>query len=265
MVADLVLNVGGDAIALTTLMGPGVDPHTYKASPGDVRRLEEARLVVANGHHLEGKLGQVLVNLGRRKPVVMVAETLPTQRLIESDGAIDPHVWFDVALWTGTIDAVMRALTEVRPEMASEFRRRAREYRDRLIALDREVKAEFARIPAERRILITAHDAFRYMGRAYGIEVIGVQGISTESEAGLRRMNELVDLIVRRRISSVFVETSVSPKNVQALIEGARARGHQVNLGGQLFSDALGDRGTPEGTYVGMVRANVRTVVGGLR
>jgi manganese/zinc/iron transport system substrate-binding protein len=174
-------------------------------------------------------------------------------------------VWFDVALWTGTIDAVMRALTEVRPEMASEFRRRAREYRDRLIALDREVKAEFARIPAERRILITAHDAFRYMGRAYGIEVIGVQGISTESEAGLRRMNELVDLIVRRRISSVFVETSVSPKNVQALIEGARARGHQVNLGGQLFSDALGDRGTPEGTYVGMVRANVRTVVGGLR
>lgn len=266
IVADLVRQLGGDDVEVKALMGPGVDPHLYKASPGDVRQLQAADAVVYTGLHLEGKMADVLGSLGNRKPVHAVAEALPKDRLLSGVGAAhDPHVWFDVVLWAEGVQPLAEFLAKVVPARADEFRRRAADIVTRYHELDAEVRASLAAIPKARRVLITAHDAFRYFGRAYDVEVLGVQGISTESEAGLREIERLVVVIADRKIGAVFVETSVSPKNVQALVEGARAKGAHVRIGGQLYSDALGDEGTPEGTYEGMVRKNVSVIVDGLK
>ncbi|MBL9001265.1 MAG: zinc ABC transporter substrate-binding protein [Phycisphaerae bacterium] len=268
MVADLVTRVGGERVAVTCLMGEGVDPHLYKASPGDLRLLENADLIFYNGLHLEGRMGEVLETLGRRQTVVAVAEGIDAAKLLvdhDQGGQPDPHIWFDVMLWMKAAERVRGALITRDPESAPTYERNTAEYLARLTALHEEVAREVVSIPAESRVLVTAHDAFGYFGRAYGIEVRAVQGMSTDSEASLKDINDLVDLLCARRIKAVFIESSVSAKSVEALVEGCRARGHEVVIGGELFSDAMGAPGTPEGTYEGMVRANVSLIVGALR
>jgi manganese/zinc/iron transport system substrate-binding protein len=265
MVADLVGNIGGERVAVTQLMGEGVDPHLYKTSPGDVAKLDAADLILFNGLHLEGKLGDIFMRLSRRKPAFALGEHLPPDRILGAEKAPDPHIWFDVSLWRELADRVLEVLGAFDPEGQEGYQARHRATAARLETLHEWVKQEIARIPAERRVLVTAHDAFRYFGRAYGIEVRGIQGISTESEAGLNEINDLVDFLVQRGIKAVFVESSVSSRNIQAIREGCQARGHTVLLGGELFSDAMGPADHPEGTYEGMVKHNVRTIVEALR
>lgn len=268
MIADAVGHVLGERAEVTVLMGPGVDPHLYKATQGDLRRLTDADLVFYNGLHLEGKMGEVLEKVGRLKPVIAVAEGVPRDRLLNTTayaGAHDPHLWFDVSLWAQVVDHIGAVMQEQDPEQAEYYAANARRYREELLALHEEVQAAIASIPEEQRVMITAHDAFEYFGRAYGIEVRGLQGISTLSEYGLRDVSELVDFIVGRGIKAVFVESSVPRKSLEAVVEGCRQQGHEVEIGGTLYSDAMGAAGTPEGTYTGMVRYNVRTIVSSLR
>ena len=266
MVADIVRNVGGEHAKVTSLMGEGVDPHLYKASPADVSQLSGADIIFYSGLHLEGKLAELLERMGRRKSTVGVAERIPTDKILTDEhGARDPHVWFDVSLWSEAAVAAAEALAEFDPPHADDYRANLATYRGRLAELHQYAKDHLATVPSERRVLVTAHDAFHYFGRAYGIEVRGIQGISTDSEAGVRQVKELVDFLVARKIKSVFVETSVSDQNIRSLLEGCQARGHDVVIGGELFSDAMGKTGTPEGTYEGMVKHNVDTIVAALK
>ncbi|VTS01172.1 metal ABC transporter solute-binding protein, Zn/Mn family [Tuwongella immobilis] len=267
MVADLVRNVGGDHVEVQTLLGERVDPHTYKPVLSDLNRLQSAEMIFYSGLHLEGKMGRLLHKLESQRPTVAVAESLPhSRRLAEDDTGTtdDPHVWFDVAAWADCLPAVRDALTRYAPQHADEFAANASRYHADLLALDAEVRTAIATIPPERRVLITSHDAFRYFGRAYGIEVAGIQGLSTESEAGVHEINALVNRLVEQRIPAVFVETSISDRNMMALLEGCAAKGHAVRLGGRLYSDAMGHAGTTEGTYPGMIRANVQALVSAL-
>lgn len=267
MVADIARAVGGPRVDVQALMGPGVDPHLYKASPGDVRVLSDADLILYNGLHLEGRLADVLIRLARRRPTVQVTENIPESQLREPpefQGHFDPHVWFDVSLWSQAAERVRDALIERDPGHRDVFIDLTKEYTDELAKLHEWIKVEIAKIPEKSRVLVTAHDAFGYFGRAYGIEVMAIQGISTDSEASIRDMNHLVDTLVERKIPAVFVETSVPRKTIDALVEGCHARGHNVKIGGQLFSDAMGEANTPEGTYVGMVKHNVKTIVAAL-
>ncbi|MEX2113872.1 MAG: zinc ABC transporter substrate-binding protein, partial [Pirellulales bacterium] len=216
------------------------------------------------GLMLEGKMTDTLVKMARTKPVYAVTELIDEQSLLEPQefaGHYDPHVWMDVAAWSKCLDAVATALAEYDPNHAAQYQSNANIYREQLAELDRYAKRIAATIPADQRVLITSHDAFNYFGRAYGLDVQGVQGISTESEAGLQRVNELVDLIVGRKIKAVFVESSVPRKSIEAIVRGAQSRGHTVAIGGELFSDAMGPLGTYEGTYIGMMDHNITTVV----
>jgi manganese/zinc/iron transport system substrate-binding protein len=268
MVADVAKNVGKELVAVETLMGAGVDPHLYKASIRDISKMNQADLVLYSGLHLEGKMSDVLRKFSRRKKAVALSDGIDPVRLLRADPespAHDPHIWMDVSLWSQSIDPVLKAFIQLDPENANIYRKNAEAYRTKLLMLHKECLEKIQQIPKPQRVLITAHDAFRYFGRAYGVEVLGIQGISTESEAGLQEINRLVDVIVRRSIRAVFVESSVSTKNIQALVEGAKSRGADVKLGGELYSDAMGTPGTPEGTYIGMIRYNVQTIVEGLR
>ena len=263
-VADIVRNVGGDRVEVESLLGEGVDPHSYKLTRGDVARLMGADAVFYNGLLLEGKMTDALVRVASTgRPVVPVTERIDESRLLTPegfDGNHDPHVWMDVATWALAVPVVRDALAGLDPAGTQAYHAGAERYAATLAQLDAYARKVLSAVPAERRVLVTAHDAFNYLGRAYGLEVVGIQGISTESEAGLRRIEELVALLAERRIPAVFVETSVSDRNVQALIDGARARGHQVVIGGRLFSDAMGAPGTYEGTYVGMIDHNATTI-----
>ena len=262
IVADLARQIGGDQVEVVSLMGPGIDPHSYRPTPRDADRLARADLVLASGLHLEGKLGELLERMGRRKPVVFVAEAVAgAARLDAAAGIPDPHVWFDLSLWTACIDPTVVALAEQVPEAAEAFKAAGDRYREILLAAHEEVKAAVATIAPQQRVLVTAHDAFRYFGRAYGIEVVGVQGVSTESEAGLADINRLVDLLVERKVPAVFVETSVPDRSVKAICEGAAARGHEVTTGGRLYSDALGESGSGAETLESAIRANVAVIV----
>jgi len=266
MVADLVKNVGGDHVEVTQLMGAGVDPHLYKASPGDVNAMQQADAVFYSGRNLEGKMGELFGRMGRLKPTVAVTNALDDSEVFKDDhGHYDPHLWFDVSLWSKGADVVRDALSQYDPPHADDYKKNAETYRAELAKLHEWAKTELAQIPKERRVLVTAHDAFRYFGRAYDIEVEGIQGISTESEAAVKRINDLVDLITRRQIKAIFVETSVAERNVQSLVEGCKSRGHEVRIGGELYSDAMGQPGTEEGTYPGMIRHNVNTIVKALK
>jgi len=267
LAADLARHVGGPRVEVVSLMGPGVDPHLYRAREGDIARIARADLILYHGLHLEAKLADVLERLGERKPAAALAEGIDPSRLLfppESPGAPDPHIWFDVRLWMDAAERTRAALAEIDPEHAAVYDERGAAYAVELEALDTWVRAQAARLPAERRVLITAHDAFSYFGRAYGFEVRGLQGISTAAEAGTADLQRLAELVARRQIPAIFAESSVSPRSIQAVQAAVRARGFTVTLGGELFSDALGDPRTPEGTYVGMVRHNVETIVGGL-
>jgi manganese/zinc/iron transport system substrate-binding protein len=266
MVADIATNVGGQHVEVTALMGEGVDPHLYKASPADVSQLNRADIILYSGLHLEGKLAELLERMSRRKPTVGVAERIaPDEILKDAHGARDPHVWFDVSLWSEAAAATADALAEFDSPHAVSYRANVAAYRSRLVELHQYAKDQLATVSSDHRVLVTAHDAFRYFGRAYGVEVRGIQGISTDSEAGVRQVKELVDFLVERKIKAVFIETSVSDQNIRSLLEGCAARGHQVVIGGSLFSDAMGKAGTAEGTYEGMVRHNVDTIVAALK
>ena len=267
MVADLARNVGGKHVEVKALMGAGVDPHLYKASPGDLSLMSNGDMVLYSGWHLEGKMTEVFDNLAREKPAIAVAEKgIPHDQILEVEGgAHDPHVWFDVSLWSQTAGAVRDVLVEFDPPNAADYKANAAAYQERLAKLHQEAKTKIATIPKEQRVMVTAHDAFRYFGRAYEIEVRGIQGISTDSEAGVKQINDLVTFISKRKIKAVFVETSVSDQNIKSLLEGSAASGHKVVIGGSLYSDAMGDDGTPEGTYEGMVRHNVETIVKALK
>lgn len=269
IVGDLVSSIGGDDIRLEVLMGPGVDPHLYKASAGDVRRMSSAETIFYSGLHLEGKMTEVLEGMNRRGVrTVAVAECIPEDRLIPLQGFSglhDPHVWFDVALWAESVNCVAEALAEARPADAVGFRSRADAYREELGALDQWVRQRAAELPAEKRVLVTAHDAFSYFGRAYGFEVRGLLGVSTASETGTSDVQQLAEFIAERRLPAVFIETSVPPRFVEALQEAVEARGFAVSIGGSLFSDSLGNPETPAASYQGTVRTNVDTIVGALR
>jgi manganese/zinc/iron transport system substrate-binding protein len=267
MITDVVAHVGGDRVRVAGLMGPGVDPHLYKARAGDVRRVAAADVIFYNGLHLEAAMGEVFEEMAGRTRTVAVTDGVPRTRLLtpaEFKGAHDPHVWFDVTMWMEATRAVERALAEMDPAGAPLYHANARRYLAELDSLDRWVRARVSELPPERRVLVTAHDAFNYFGRAYGFEVRGLQGISTAAEAGTADVQGLADFIVRRRLPAIFVESSIPRRTVEAVQAAARARGHEVRIGGSLFSDAMGDAGTPEGSYVGMVRHNVNTIVDAL-
>jgi len=266
MVADLARNIGQDEIMVQQLMGAGVDPHLYTESLEDIGKLEGANLILYSGLHLEGQMGNTLERLAITRPTVEVTKDIDRKLLLKTgEGVYDPHVWFDVSLWSKAADAARDALVKADPKNAVKYNVRAEQYSEKLAALHAEVKAEIATIPKDQRVLVTAHDAFQYFGRAYDIEVKGIQGISTEAEASLKDIESLVQFITQRKVKAVFVESSVNKANVEALIAGCKAAGHEVKIGGELFSDAMGPAGTPEGTYIGMVRHNMRTIVDGLK
>ena len=268
MLADLAREVGGDRVEVEGLMGPGVDPHLYRPRESDVSRLVGADLVLYNGLELEGKMGEVLEQVeGRGIIAEPVAEVIDEGSLLappEFSGAFDPHVWMDVTLWKRVSTAVADALADLDPTHAETYVANAAAYQARLDSLDAYVRQRVVEVPEDRRVLVTAHDAFNYFGRAYGFDVRGLQGLSTATEAGTADVRDLAAFVAERRIPALFVETSVSPRNIEAVQQAVRARGFRVEIGGDLFSDALGDPGTPEGTYEGMIRHNVDTIVGAL-
>lgn len=268
IVRDLVENIGGDAVRVTSLMGPGVDPHLYKASARDVVELADADLVLYNGLHLESKMADVLEEMDHFSPSVAVAEAVDPARLISPPayaGAYDPHVWFDVTLWRQAAERVRAALVEHDRRNAPVYEANARRHLARLDSLDVWVRARTATVPADRRVIVTAHDAFNYFGQAYGYEVRGLQGISTATEAGTGDVQALARFLVERRIPAVFVESSVSPRTIRAVQAAVRAMGSDVRIGAELYSDALGEPGSEAATYEGMVRHNVDAIVTALR
>ena len=262
MVADVVKEVAGDKAEVSQIIGAGVDPHLYNPARGDVAVLLKSDIIFYSGLLLEGQMTHILVKVSRRRPVHAVTEMLQEADLIQDtqSGHQDPHVWMDVGGWKHAVTVIVDALVAFDPVNADVYRKNGIRYQAQLQDLDDYVRRVIATVPERQRILVTAHDAFKYFSRAYGIEVLGIQGISTESEAGLKDINGIVDLLVDRRIPAVFVESSVSDKNVKALIEGAASRGHKVIIGGELFSDAMGSAGTYEGTYVGMIDHNATLI-----
>lgn len=276
MVADLVREVGGDQVEVIQICGAGVDPHLYKPTRDDVLKIQAADIVFYAGQKLEGKMTDTLEKVGRSKPVIAITDSVDPSQLLSggepadsenapsAEGHADPHLWNDVSLWSQCVPVIAEELSKLVPDSSETFQSRTQNYQQQLAMLHEYGQSIMQTVPESSRLLITSHDAFSYFGRAYGLEVQGIQGISTESEAGLRRINELVDLLIDRNVKSVFIESSVRPKNVEALIEGAAQRGHFVNTGGVLFSDAMGPAGTYEGTYVGMLDHNLTTTAAAL-
>lgn len=264
MVADLVRAIGGEQVELIQLMSSGVDPHLYKATRSDIATMLRADLVLYNGLLLEGKLTDALERVAASGRAVRAVTELVDRGLLLSppgfEGTFDPHLWMDPRSWSATIEVVRAALVSILPGSEADLAARAERHRSALLELDGYAEAVLATVPVEQRLLVASHDAFNYMARRYAFQVEGIQGLSTESEAGLRRIEMLVDLIVERRLPAVFAESTVPAKGVQALIAGAASRGHVVSLGGTLFSDAMGPPGSYEGTYLGMIDHNVTTI-----
>jgi len=266
IVADLARTIGQSETIVESLMGPGVDPHLYKASARDVSRMGNADLVVYNGLHLEGKMGDVFVAMNRQgTPTIAIAEvSIPDSLLISSElfqGNYDPHIWFDAHLWAMAAEKLADALGQLDSTRADYFFANASNYRMELMELDRYVRERISGIPSQKRILITSHDAFGYFGQAYDIEVYGLQGLSTVLEVGAKDVQDLADLVVQRRIPAMFVESSVSTKGIEAVQEAVQARGFEVRIGGTLYGDALGSESTEATNYQAMVRYNIETIV----
>ncbi len=269
MLADLAAQIGGEHVSVTGLMGPGVDPHLYKASAGDVNRLAGADVILYNGLHLEGKMADVFERMRQREiPAFAVAEESVTEEeLIDSElfrGNYDPHIWFDVTLWQDAARRVQEILAEADPLRAGDYLERLDSYLAEMDRAHAYVQERTATIPADRRVIVTSHDAFGYFGRAYGFEVHGLQGISTAAEAGTADVQQLADMVAARRIPAMFVETSISPRGIEAVQEAVRSRGFEVGIGGTLYGDALGDPDSQAGTYLGMMRENIDTIVAAL-
>ena len=268
MIADLVNNTVGDVAEVQAIMGTGVDPHLYKATREDLSLLRKADIIIYNGLHLEGKMGEVLEKLARQKPVIAVGDQLdPSKisRISPQSDAIDPHIWFSVTLWIEALEITKNVLIKELPEHKEKFNQNATRYQQELLQLHEVISKEIQSIPKERRVLITAHDAFGYFGLAYDIEVRGLQGISTVSEFGLKDIADLVDYIVTKKIKAVFVESSIPRKSLEAVVQGCKEKGHNVSIGGTLYSDAMGAADSDEGTYLGMVQYNVKTIVDALK
>jgi manganese/zinc/iron transport system substrate-binding protein len=268
MIADLAANIGGERVEVVSLMGPGVDPHLYKPSAGDIRKLEDANLIFYNGLELEGRMTDLLVKIARSgTPTVPVSEEISPDLLREPaqfQGKYDPHIWFDVTLWQEAAKRVKAELATLDPASDALYQTNLDAYLAELDTLNQYVTEQIQSIPEGQRVLITAHDAFGYFGDQYGIEVRGLQGMSTATEATAGDIQALAVLIAERQIPAIFVESSVPPATIEAVQAAVRDRGFDVVIGGQLFSDAMGAAGTPEGTYLGMVRHNVDTIVGAL-
>lgn len=267
MIADTARRIGGDLVEVKALMGPGLDPHAYRQTRTDIVAMTRADLVLWHGLYLEAQMEEFFHKLAKRSSVVAVTDTLPREMLRGHDDyadKFDPHVWMDPGLWITVAERIRDALSEKAPEQAAVFAENTATLVNELKTLRAYAVDTLATVPQEARVLLTAHDAFGYFGQAYGFEVMGIQGISTESEAGLNRIGELVDMLVERKISAVFVESSVSDRSIRALAEGAASKGHKVLIGGELFSDAMGPDGTYEGTYIGMIDHNVTVIANAL-
>ncbi len=284
MIADAIQAIGGDNVKVVTLMGPGVDPHLYKATKGDVDELGKARLIMFNGLHLEGKMGDVLSSTGVEGRGVSVGEFVPDSLLrhpAEFEGNPDPHIWFDLSIWSYAVEGIGKKLGEVDPKNRTQYDSLTARYLDSLNVLHGWIMATINSIPDSSRVLVTAHDAFGYYGKKYGLEVRGLQGISTATEAGLLDVTAMVDFLVGRKIKAVFVESSVSPKTIEAVIEGCIQKGHEIRIGGQLYSDAMGspddERAITDttlaaqlldnnpATFFGMVRHNTLVIAHALK
>lgn len=269
MITDMVQNIGGDVVEIQGLMGSGVDPHLYKASEGDVSKLFNADVVIYGGLHLEGKLVEIFEKMeSRGKKTVAVADAIDTSELIGSEyfaSNYDPHIWFNIEFWKKITLYTTEKLKEQDPEHADLFDKNSAAYIQKLEALEKEIKQIIETLPPEKRILVTAHDAFNYFGNAYGFEVVGLQGISTATEAGVQDVQELSNFIIEKKIKAIFVESSVPRRTIEALQSSVNSKGHDVTIGGSLYSDALGNKGTVEGTYIGMFLFNVNTIVNALK
>ncbi|NJC25709.1 metal ABC transporter solute-binding protein, Zn/Mn family [Neolewinella antarctica] len=268
MITDLVKNIGGDSVSVQGLMGSGVDPHLYKASEGDVTKLTSADVVFYSGLHLEGKLVDVFEKMGRTTNTIALAEALNKDGLIGSEyfaSNYDPHIWFNIEYWKQLTAYLTEQLSELDPQHADFFRANEVAYLRKLDALETDVRATITTLPAEKRVLVTAHDAFNYFGQEYGFEVVGLQGLSTATEAGVQDVQKLARLIIDKQVKAIFVETSVPRRTIEALQQAVKADGFDVAIGGTLYSDALGSAGTDEGTYLGMFTHNVNTIVNALK
>ncbi|MFC5647587.1 metal ABC transporter solute-binding protein, Zn/Mn family [Paenibacillus solisilvae] len=270
MITDVVNQVGGEHVEVTGLMTAGVDPHLYKASQGDIEKLDKADIIFYNGLHLEGKMVEIFEKIAKKKTTVAVSEyidhtTLRTGAQNGMDTEYDPHIWFNVKHWMKATESIRDTLIKHDPEHAADYQKNTESYLNQLQQLNDEVAEKIRTIPEESRILVTAHDAFGYFGDAYGLKVMALQGMSTASEAGTKDVTDLRDFLVEKKIKAIFIESSVPRKAIDAVIQGAKQKGHELLIGGELFSDAMGEEGTMEGTYIGMVRHNVETIVKALK
>ncbi|KUP06626.1 manganese transporter [Bacillus coahuilensis p1.1.43] len=267
-IADGVKNIGGDQVEVVSLMGPGVDPHLYKATQSDMKKLEQADMIFYNGLHLEGKMLEIFEKMNETKPTYAIAEGIDPS-LLRDDMAdatiIDPHIWFNIDIWQDALHEITVGLSEYDSENKELYEENEKKYFAELTELKEYAASKIQEVPEESRVLVTAHDAFNYFGAAYNMEVMGLQGLSTDAEYGLGDVQELVNVLVEREIGAVFVESSISEKSINAVIEGSKDKGHDVVIGGELFSDAMGEEGTEEGTYIGMYRHNVDTIVEALK
>lgn len=264
MVGDTAATIGGACTDVVSLMGPGVDPHLYQATSGDVRELSRADLILYGGLTLEGQLGDVLERFGQRAPTLAVSEAgVPAERRIRVSSAygVDPHVWMDVSLWAGTLDPVATLLSELAPACAADVRERTAAHAAELDALHAWIEQAVATVPEQNRVLVTAHDAFAYYGRAYGLQVVGIQGVSTDAEPSIADIRATAETIARTGVPAIFVETTINPRTIQAVRDATADLGTSVQMGGTLYSDAMGEPGTAEGTYIGMLRANTVAIV----
>ena len=263
MIADVSRQIAGDNQEIINLIGEGIDPHMYQPSKSEIDKIQKAGLVLYNGLFLEGKMGTILKSRADQgNPVSAVAEEIDIQ--VIGSSVPDPHLWMDVSIWSKVAKNIGDELANFDSQNADEYQKRREEYQKKLNGLHTYALMVFPTIPQKQRVLVTAHDAFSYLGRAYGIEVRGIQGISTESEAGTKDINDLVTYLVDNKIPAIFVESSVSEKSVKTVIEGAAEKGHTVKIGGELFSDAMGPAGTYQGTYIGMMDHNITTIVNAL-
>ena len=264
MITDVVKNVGGPRVEVNGMVAPGVDPHFYNPTPKDVQRLGAADIIFYNGLYLEAKMTDILAKMSKDTPTVAVTDAVDRSLLLtpaEYEGLYDPHLWFDVKLWMQTVGKVRDTLSKFDADNAVLYRSNAERYLTKLMELDEYVKSQVEHVPSQQRVLVTAHDCFNYFGEAYGFEVRGLQGISTATEVGIADVQELATFIAERGISAIFVESSVSPRSLEAVKAAVKSKGFDVKIGGVLFTDAMGNEGTPEGTYIGMIRYNINTIV----
>ncbi len=269
MLTDLVQNIGGDKVEVQGLMGAGVDPHLYTASEGDVSKLSNAEVIVYSGLHLEGKLGKIFEKMEHQnKKIIVASDGLDKSVLIHSENFAsnhDPHIWFDTRNWINITKYIAKKLGEYDPKNAEVYTKNATDYLSKLAQLNKDIEKKINELPEERRILVTAHDAFNYFGHQHKFNVVGLQGLSTATEAGVQDVRNLAKFIIDNGVKAIFVETSIPKQTIEALQQAVKSQNHEVAIGGMLYSDALGNPGTVEGTYIGMYKANVKTIVDALK